>query len=130
MGAATSAATGLRPSGSRPGAGRAEVVVAATSEGMGASLRAGLRRSGTGRAGVTAVIILLVDTPGVTPETVARLHRLAGSSGTWGAGPGRTTTASPATRCLIGREHSGRPRSGAVGEQRVLAVVHIGSEGT
>jgi CTP:molybdopterin cytidylyltransferase MocA len=56
----------------------AEIVVAADwSEGMGASLRAGLRAAQQRAPGAVAVIITLVDTPGVTAEAVARLQRLA-----------------------------------------------------
>jgi CTP:molybdopterin cytidylyltransferase MocA len=79
----------------------AEIIVATDwREGMGASLRAGLRaaqRRAAAPAGpfrmvahgsskqelpaVIAAIITLVDTPGVTPEVVARLAELAGSAG-------------------------------------------------
>jgi CTP:molybdopterin cytidylyltransferase MocA len=48
-------------------------------EGMGASVRAGLRAltDGTG-ADLTAVVVLPVDVPGVTPAAVARLLAVAG----------------------------------------------------
>jgi CTP:molybdopterin cytidylyltransferase MocA len=65
----------------------AAIVVATDwSEGMGASLRAGLRAALLRAPAAVAAIITLVDLPGVTPETVARLRRLAaGSAGS--AGP-------------------------------------------
>jgi len=83
----------------------AQIVVATDwNEGMGASLRAGLRALENRPPSVLAVIITLVDTPGVTPETVARLHRLAGSTGSavlaragYNGVPGHPV--------LIGREH-------------------------
>jgi len=83
----------------------AEIVVATDwNEGMGASLRAGLRALERQAPTASAVIITLVDTPGVTPETVARLQQLARS-----AGPGVLARASyhgvPGHPVLIGRLH-------------------------
>ncbi len=83
----------------------AEIVVAKDwNEGMAASLRAGLRVLERRSRTATAVIITLVDTPGVTPETVARLQRLAVS-----VGPGVLARAGydgvPGHPVLIGREH-------------------------
>jgi CTP:molybdopterin cytidylyltransferase MocA len=73
-------------------------------EGMGASLRAGLRALERRAPTATAVIITLVDTPGVTPETVARLQQLAES-----VGPGVLARAGydgiPGHPVLIGRQH-------------------------
>lgn len=94
----------------------AEVVVAADwSEGMSASLRAGLRALVDRSPAGPAVIITLVDTPGVTPETVARLHRLAGS-----AGPAVLARAGydgvPGHPVLIGREHWAGVIEAAVGD--------------
>ena len=94
----------------------AEIVLAADwSEGMGASLRAGLRAVSYQPPPVMAVIIMLVDTPGVTPETVARLHRLAGT-----AGPGVLARAGydgvPGHPVLIGREHWNGVIEAAVGD--------------
>src|SRR3954447_4966182 len=60
----------------------AEVVLAPDwADGMGASLRAGLRGLERRAPAAVAVIITLVDTPGVPPETVARLQRLAATEG-------------------------------------------------
>ena len=83
----------------------AEIVVATDwNEGMGASLRAGLRALERRASTATAVIITLVDTPGVTPETVARLQQLATV-----AGPGVLARAAyhgvPGHPVLIGRLH-------------------------
>jgi nicotine blue oxidoreductase len=80
----------------------AQTVVAADwSEGMAASLRAGLRAVDER---VTAVIITLVDTPGVTAATVDRLRLFAVS-----AGPGALARAQyggvPGHPVLIGRDH-------------------------
>jgi CTP:molybdopterin cytidylyltransferase MocA len=80
----------------------AEIVVAADwQEGLAASLRAGLRAAQQGAPTAVAVIVTLVDLPGVTPEAVARLRRLAGPavlarSGYHGA---------PGHPVLIGRDH-------------------------
>ncbi len=46
-------------------------------EGMGASLRAGLAAVGHDFPGADAVLVMLVDTPGVGPEVVRRLIELA-----------------------------------------------------
>ena len=95
----------------------AQIVVATDwNEGMGASLRAGLRALQSLPPSVLAVIITLVDTPGVTPETVARLQRLAGS-----AGPGVLARAGyhgvPGHPVLIGREHWAAVIEAAIGDQ-------------
>jgi CTP:molybdopterin cytidylyltransferase MocA len=80
----------------------AEIVVAADwSEGMGASLRAGLRAAQQRAPTAVAAIITLVDTPGVTPETVARLRRLAGPAILARAGYDGV----PGHPVMIGREH-------------------------
>jgi CTP:molybdopterin cytidylyltransferase MocA len=83
----------------------AQIVVAVDWEqGMGASLRAGLKALAERVPTPVAVIITLVDTPGVTPETVARLVELAGV-----AGPEVLARAGydgvPGHPVLIGREH-------------------------
>ena len=83
----------------------AEIVVATDwREGMGASLRAGLRGLEERAPTAIGVIITLVDTPGVTPDTVARLLGLARS-----AGPGILARAAydgvAGHPVLIGREH-------------------------
>jgi CTP:molybdopterin cytidylyltransferase MocA len=94
----------------------AEVVVAPDwDEGMGASLRAGLRALDRHGPAVTAVIITLVDTPGVTAATVARLRRLARASG-----PGVLARAGydgiPGHPVLIGREHWAGVIAAAIGD--------------
>jgi CTP:molybdopterin cytidylyltransferase MocA len=102
----------------------ARIVVAADwQEGMGASLRAGLKALAERAPASTAVVITLVDTPGVTPETVARLVKLAGS-----VGPGVLARAGyddvPGHPVLIGREHWDGVRavaSGDTGARRYLA---------
>lgn len=85
----------------------AGVLVAADwSEGLGASLRAGLgavqKQAAQQQApSAVAAIITLVDTLGVTPEVVARLHRLAEPTAL-----ARTAYAgAPGHPVLIGREH-------------------------
>jgi CTP:molybdopterin cytidylyltransferase MocA len=83
----------------------AEIVVAADwREGMGASVRAGLRALRERAPTAVAVIVTLVDTPGVTPETVARLQQLALATG-----PRVLARAGydgiPGHPVLIGREH-------------------------
>ena len=81
-------------------------VVVATDwdEGMGASLRAGLRALTERAPTAAAVIITLVDTPGVTSATVARLSELAARDG-----PGVLARSGydgvPGHPVLIGREH-------------------------
>jgi nicotine blue oxidoreductase len=80
----------------------AKVVVARDwAEGMGASLRAGLRAVQQEGPTAVAAIIMLVDTPGVTPEAVARLKGLAGSTVLARAGYHGV----PGHPVLIGREH-------------------------
>ena len=102
LGAAAGEAEALVPAG-------AGVVVAADwAEGMGASLRAGLTALAApaerparadGQAG--AVLVGLVDTPGVTAGVVARLLAVAAPSvlarASYGGSPGHPV--------LIGREH-------------------------
>jgi CTP:molybdopterin cytidylyltransferase MocA len=83
----------------------AEIVSAPDwSEGMGASLRAGLRALEQQPSSVLAVIITLVDLPGVSAQTVRRLHALAGSTG-----PAVLARAGyhgvPGHPVLIGRDH-------------------------
>jgi nicotine blue oxidoreductase len=92
-------------------------------EGMGASLRAGLRAVTERAPAATAVIITLVDTPGVTAPTVARLYRLAGTGGTqvlaragYNGVPGHPV--------LIGRDHWAgviEAATGDAGARRYLA---------
>jgi CTP:molybdopterin cytidylyltransferase MocA len=80
----------------------AEIVVARDwSEGMSASLRAGLRAAQQRAPSATAAIITLVDTPGVTPETVTRLRQQAGPAVLARA----AYHGEPGHPVLIGREH-------------------------
>lgn len=94
----------------------AQIVVATDwAEGMSASLRAGLRAAQQRAPAAIGVIISLVDTPGVTPETIARLHRLAGVTG-----PGVLARAAyhgePGHPVLIGRDHWAGVIETAVGD--------------
>jgi CTP:molybdopterin cytidylyltransferase MocA len=94
----------------------ADIVLAPDwAEGMGASLRAGLRSLQQREPAVDTVIITLVDTPGVTPETVARLQRLARAEG-----PGVLARAGyhgvPGHPVLIGREHWSGVIDAAIGD--------------
>jgi CTP:molybdopterin cytidylyltransferase MocA len=73
-------------------------------EGMGASLRAGLQALTERAPASEAVVITLVDTPGVTPETVARLVARAGSDGA-GVLARAGYDGVPGHPVLIGREH-------------------------
>jgi nicotine blue oxidoreductase len=60
--------------------GRAEVVRAADwSDGLGASLRAGLLAAGEVSPEGVAALVTLVDLPGVTAATVARIRARAGT---------------------------------------------------
>jgi CTP:molybdopterin cytidylyltransferase MocA len=91
----------------------AEIVVAADwSEGMGASLRAGLRAAQQRAPAAVAVIITLVDTPGVTPETVLRLQRLATPDVLARAGYDGV----PGHPVLIGRAHWAGVIESAIGD--------------
>jgi CTP:molybdopterin cytidylyltransferase MocA len=80
--------------------------------GMGSSLRAGL--TALAMSGADAVVVLLVDTPGVGPEAVRRLAACAGGAGTGvgagvGAGADAVAVATYAGRrghpVLLGRDH-------------------------
>jgi CTP:molybdopterin cytidylyltransferase MocA len=70
-------------------------------EGMGASLRTGLAAVSKQREGAEAVIVMLVDTPGVGPEVVRRLASTSGpdvlARAAYGSEPGHPV--------LIGRHH-------------------------
>ena len=80
----------------------AQIVVAPDwSEGMGASLRAGLRAAQQYPPAAVAAIITLVDTPGVTGEAVARLRALADPTALARA----AYDAVPGHPVLIGRNH-------------------------
>jgi nicotine blue oxidoreductase len=88
---------------------RVRVVTAADwAEGMGASLRAGLRALGATAtddgSDAVAAVVGLVDTPGVTPEVIRRLVAQARS-----AGPGGLARAAyagvPGHPVVLGRAH-------------------------
>ena len=106
----------------------AKIVVATDwQQGMGASLRAGLTVIAEQTPAPVAVIITLVDTPGVTPETVARLVALARS-----VGPGVLARAGydgvPGHPVLLGREHWAGVMAAAVGDagaRPYLAGQHV-----
>lgn len=90
--------------------------------GMGSSLRAGL--AAAAGTGCVAVVVTLVDMPGVTAEAVARVAAHAG--------PGSLATASYADRrghpVLLGREHWAGVSAlaeGDVGARPYLATHHV-----
>jgi CTP:molybdopterin cytidylyltransferase MocA len=62
----------------RPGEGVRVVAADDWAEGMGASLRAGLRAL-AGRGDVTAALVCVVDTPGLNADVVRRVAALAGA---------------------------------------------------
>lgn len=117
----------------------AEVVhAAAWAEGMGASLRAGLAAVAGASPwddvdAADAVLVMLVDTPGVTPAVVARLVARAG--------PAVLARASyrgrPGHPVLLGREHWTGVAAGAAGDAgarlylsaRRVAAVECGDVG-
>ncbi|HSS68384.1 MAG TPA: nucleotidyltransferase family protein [Nocardioidaceae bacterium] len=82
-------------------------------EGMGASLRAGLAALATHQSGAVAVVVLLVDTPGVGAEVV---ERLAG-----GAAPEALARATydsrPGHPVVIGRDHWAGVMASASGDR-------------
>jgi CTP:molybdopterin cytidylyltransferase MocA len=86
--------------------------------GMGASLGAGL--AALADAPAIAVVVLLVDTPGVTPEAVRRLRGHAGP----GALALATYHGQPGHPVLLGRDHwpgVAGSATGDVGARRYLA---------
>jgi CTP:molybdopterin cytidylyltransferase MocA len=70
-------------------------------EGMGASLRAGLKAVAQAQPDAAAVLVLLVDTPGVGPEVVTKLTALAEPAALDRA----TYAGQPGHPVLIGRRH-------------------------
>ncbi len=104
------------------GAGAAEVTaraelsgaVAVVNEGwptgMGSSLRAGL--AALGGTGAEAVVVLLVDTPGVTPAAVRRVMAHAAPEALAGA----TYGGQPGHPVLLGRAHWAGVAESAVGD--------------
>ncbi|MEV7176098.1 nucleotidyltransferase family protein [Kitasatospora sp. NPDC093679] len=90
--------------------------------GMGSSLRAGLAAL---PAGAPAVLVMLVDTPGVTPEAVRRLlaaHRAGGQlvAAAYGGRRGHPV--------LIGARYFAEAAAGATGDAgaRALLAAHAG----
>ena len=94
------------------GTGAAVVVAEDWSEGMGASLRAGLQAL-TGSDAVAAVV-MLVDLPDVTAEVVRRVAAIV-------TGPGQLARASyderPGHPVVIGRDHWGAVADSVAGDQ-------------
>jgi nicotine blue oxidoreductase len=88
------------------------VVAADWAQGMGASLRAGLGAVVARPAGADAVLIALVDTPGVGPEVVCRLGAAAAPSVLARA----AYRGLPGHPVLIGRDHWDGVRAGAAGD--------------
>lgn len=93
--------------------GGTEIVLAPDwAEGMGASLRAGLAALAARDPAPEAVVVHLVDLPGVTPAAVARLVALAA--------PGALARAAydghPAHPVLLGRDHWTAVAIGARGD--------------
>jgi CTP:molybdopterin cytidylyltransferase MocA len=86
------------------------VVNAHWDTGMGSSLRAGLAALGT--ADADAVVVLLVDTPGVTPAAVRRVAAHAASDALAGA----TYGGRPGHPVLLGRAHWAGVAASAVGD--------------
>jgi nicotine blue oxidoreductase len=84
---------------------------------MGSSLRTGL--AALPPTGATAVVILLVDTPGITPEAVARLAALAS--------PAALATATyhgrPGHPVLVGSQHWPGVAETAVGDEGARAYL-------
>ena len=107
-----SSCSARRPTGAgavvAPADPEAAVVVAPDwADGMGASLRAGLARV---PREVDAVLVLLVDTPGIGAEALRRVAAAATRPGSRGG----ATTAARGTRCCSGRSTSPasrRPRT-------------------
>jgi nicotine blue oxidoreductase len=77
------------------------LVAEAWREGMGASLRCGLSAVRDGAPGAGAVVVTLVDTPGITPAAVSRLVALAGPAALARA----AYEGVPGHPVLLGREH-------------------------
>ena len=102
------------------GARTSTVVVADDwAEGMGASLRAGLRSlAGSADAGV---VVSLVDLPDLVPEVVARVvARRRPVPRRW---PARRTTGVPGHPVLLGRDHWAGVIESAVGDQGARAYL-------
>jgi CTP:molybdopterin cytidylyltransferase MocA len=95
IGAAHAEVTAALPAGCR-------VVHAADwAEGMGASLHAGLTAVSTEHADADAVLVMLVDTPGVGPDVVRRMASRSGPDAVARAAYGPE----PGHPVLLGRDH-------------------------
>jgi nicotine blue oxidoreductase len=91
------------------------------SEGMGASLRAGLHAVSITPPSVHAALVMLVDTPGVGADVVSRLVSRATSSALARAAyDGR-----PAHPVLIGRDHWGPVREQAHGDEGARGYLRL-----
>jgi nicotine blue oxidoreductase len=105
-------------------AGAVTVVNQDWDSGMGSSLRAGLAAldtTGADTTGTDAVIVLLVDTPGITPEAVRRVAAHAAPDALAGA----TYGGQPGHPVLLGRAHwagVARAAVGDVGARRYLSA--------
>jgi len=88
-------------------------------EGMSASLRTGLQAAGLLDPAPDAVVVGLVDTPGVTPEVVARLVAHAAPATLAQAAYG----GAPAHPVLLGRDHWAPAALCASGEAGVPAYL-------
>jgi CTP:molybdopterin cytidylyltransferase MocA len=98
--------------------GDAEVAVNADwPTGMGSSLRCGL----AALSDVDAVLVLLVDTPGITPEAVRRVAAFAApdalAAATYGGQQGHPV--------LLGREHWAGVAEAAVGDRGARAYLRM-----
>lgn len=130
LGAAADEARALVPDGTL-------VVVAADwAEGMGASLRAGLDAAAVLEPAPDAVLVALVDTPGLTAAAVSRLVASAGRDPR-AALAQAVYTGRPGHPVLIGRDHWPGVRSVARGDRgardylaaRDVALVECGDVG-
>jgi len=82
-------------------------------EGMGASLRAGIATLTGKHPAAEAMVVMLVDTPGVGPDVVRRLTAAAGSVTLARA----SYDGKPGHPVLIGRAHWASARAGAQGDE-------------
>lgn len=94
------------------GTGAEAVVADDWSEGMGASLRAGL--AALADSGAEAVLVSLVDLPDVGPDVV---RRVAGAGTGSGALARAAYAGEPGHPVLIGRDHWAGVAAGAVGDR-------------
>jgi CTP:molybdopterin cytidylyltransferase MocA len=82
-------------------------------EGMGASLRAGVGAIAASESAADAIVVLLVDTPGVGPEVVGRLVGRATADTLFRA----TYDGRPGHPVLIGRHHWAGVMESATGDR-------------